>query len=183
MSTPQSKFYPGWRLTWSQHSAYFRLLTQVYAARGLESPSDRETMRKLIHQRAFGSTISAKLIDHLAGFDAFKAACLAELRPADLAAQLRQVDQPLIRLRHAIRALADAPYIAAISRDKFGTAAWETDLAEPQLVDLRNTLCARSAARRRRSNSAPDSAPDPPPDSAQKSPHPPAPENHPVTPF
>ena len=140
------EFHPHWRLTTAQHRAYFRLLDQVYRARGLRTAADKEAMRQQIHQRAFGAPISAKTIDHLKMFDAFKAACLAETAPTDLTAQLRQLEQPLIRLRHAIHRLADPAYILALLRSprfkKQSLADLQT-MTEKELTDLRNTLSAR----------------------------------------
>jgi hypothetical protein len=142
----RSKFFPGWKMTWDQRSAYFRLLEGVYAARGIRSAADKETTRKLIHERAFGSPISAKEIDHMKMFDAFKATCLAESRPTDVDAQLHQVEQPLIRLRYAIRQLADEGYIMALLRSpRFKKHSLDDleSMDEKELTDLRNTLAAR----------------------------------------
>jgi hypothetical protein len=54
------------------------------------------------------------------------------------------------RLRHVIKGLAPATYIAAIMRDKFHTTFLD-DLDVSQLTQLRNTLAARSNKLRRRS--------------------------------
>jgi hypothetical protein len=147
----QSKFFPGWRMTWGQHSAYFKTLEAVYAKQGITSAADKESMRKLIHERAFGSAISAKDIDHLKGFDAFKAECLAWLQPDSIDAQLHMEQMPLIRLRYRIRELADEPYIEAILRDRFNNSTLD-DLSEAELVQLRNTLDARAGVRRKKEN-------------------------------
>lgn len=64
MNPRRAKFFPGWKMTWDQHRAYFKLLEGVYLARGLQSAADKEAMRKVIHQGAFGAPISAKAIDH-----------------------------------------------------------------------------------------------------------------------
>jgi hypothetical protein len=71
-------------------------------------------------------------------------------RPADLAGQLRQLNQPRIRLKYAVHALAPAPeYWAKISRDRFGTDDLDA-LSIEQLTQLRNTLAARGRDRQRR---------------------------------
>jgi len=82
---------------------------------------------------------------------------LAEFRaisqPDNLAAQLRQQDQPRRRLLYSIMHLADEPYWRAIARDKFGTPD-ETRLDLVQLTQLRNTLTARARSRQRRAAAA-----------------------------
>ena len=82
---------------------------------------------------------------------------LAEFRaisqPDNLAAQLRQQDQPRRRLLYSIMRLADEPYWRAIARDKFGTPD-ETRLDLVQLTQLRNTLTARARSRQRRAAAA-----------------------------
>lgn len=141
-----TKFVPGWKMTAGQKASYFRLLGEVCAAAGLSSSADKEALRRTVHLRAFGRAVSAKEIDHLKGFDAFKAVCLALLHPDDLNAQLRQSVMPRTRLVVACRDLADEGYIVAICKDRFGTADW-TELGEDRLVQLRNTLAARKPAR------------------------------------
>jgi hypothetical protein len=141
------KFFPGWKMTWDQHNAYFWYLSQVYAAQGLATKEDREEARKLVHLRAFGHPVSARDIDHLKMYDAFKAECLAILKPADVDAQVAQVNMPLTRLRLAIRELADEPYWQKIALAKYGTSDLD-ELDEDQLTKLRNTLAARSGGRR-----------------------------------
>jgi hypothetical protein len=148
MNRPE--FYPGWKMTRAQHQAYWRLLSQVNAVQNVTSAEERESMRKLIHDRAFGRAVSAKDIDHLKMFDAFKGACLAMIQPANWEAQLHQVDQPLIRLRHACRQLADEPYIQALVQGPRFKKQSLDDLDERELTDLRNTLAARASARRRK---------------------------------
>lgn len=138
------QFFPGWKMTIDQRRAYFKTLEAVCAKQGITSAAEKESMRKLIHARAFGHPISAKDIDHLKGFDAFKRECLAWLQPDNLNAQLRMEQMPLIRLRHRIRELADEPYALAIVRDRFHKPTLE-DLNEVELEQLRNTLCDHQA--------------------------------------
>src|ERR1019366_9217615 len=127
--------------------AYFWYLSQVYAVRGLGPKEEREDARKLVHLRAFGRPVSARDIDHLKMYDAFKAECLAILKPADVTSQVAQVNMPLTRLCNAIRELADEPYWQKIALDKYGTSDLD-ELDEDQLTKLRNTLSARSGGRR-----------------------------------
>jgi hypothetical protein len=142
------KFYPGWKMTWDQHSAYFRLLESADRANGKITAADKEEMRKLIHIRAFGIPISAKVIDHMKMFDDFKAECLAWSQPANVDAQKYQVDMPLIRLRHGILEKFDSPTILGLlhsARFKRDSLDDLNDMNEKDLTDLRNTLCARTA--------------------------------------
>lgn len=67
----------------------------------------------------------------------------AHSRPDDVAAQLRQIEQPATRLRHRLREF-DSAYLSKIARDKFGTDDLDL-LNEEQLTQLRNTLCARES--------------------------------------
>jgi hypothetical protein len=142
------KFYPGWKMTWDQHSAYFRLLEGAYRSNGKTTAADKEEMRKLIHTRAFGSPISAKVIDHMKMFDDLKSECLAWSQPANVDAQKRQVEMPLIRLRHGILEKFDSPTILGLlcsTRFKRKSLEDLDDMNEKDLTDLRNTLCARTA--------------------------------------
>jgi hypothetical protein len=82
---------------------------------------------------------------------------LAEFRaisqPDNLAAQLRQQDQPRRRLLYTIWRMAPEPYWRSIARDKFGTAD-ETRLDLDQLRQLLITLAARARCRQRRAAAA-----------------------------
>ncbi|MDE2106675.1 MAG: hypothetical protein KGL39_56185 [Patescibacteria group bacterium] len=146
------KFYSGWKMTWSQHQKYFRLLDDVYRANGITTAAEKEQVRRAIHVRAFGHPVSAKQIDHLKMFDSFKAECLAMSRPANLEAQLLQTEMPIIRLRHACRQIADEAYIAALVRSPLfkKKSLDDDDWTEQDLTNLRNTLTARSVSHRRK---------------------------------
>ncbi len=136
--------YPGWKMSVDQHRAYWKLLSQVNRALALKTTEERERTRKLIHERAFGRPdVSAKEINHLEMFDAFKAECLVIAQPSNVTAQVAQVNQPLTRLKHAIRALAPDPYWQKISESRFHTRDLD-DLNPWQLEQLRNTLTVRS---------------------------------------
>lgn len=140
-----SKFFPGWKMTTEQHGAYFRLLTQCYVAMGLTSAAEKEEARQLIHFRAFNRHgVSAKVIDHLKMFDAFKGACLAILKPSDMPAQLDQVNMERTRLIYRINELAPERYWLAEAKRKFGHTNLEL-LSTDNLVMFRNHLCARAS--------------------------------------
>ena len=113
------------------------------------SKEDRE--RRLTEiSRALGRPVdSASDIKTNRDFDQVKAHLLALSQPANLDAQVRQATMPRTRLIVGIRQRGEEAYIASISRDKFGTVAWE-DLSEGQLIQLRDTLAARAHARGRK---------------------------------
>ncbi len=125
---------------------YWNLLGQVYAAGQITTAADKDMQRRLIHRRAFGREgVSARDIDRMKMFDAFKAECLAWISPDNLNAQLRQVDQPLIRLRHRILEFPHAYVLGLLCSPRFQRQSLEdlNDMGEKELTDLRNTLCAR----------------------------------------
>jgi len=82
-------------------------------------------------------------------FDKVKARMLALSQPANVDAQLKQLDQSHKRLVYAIKGLAAPAYIVAIARGKFHTEDWES-LNEHQLTQLRNTLAARMSAKKKK---------------------------------
>jgi hypothetical protein len=134
-------------VTTKQNALYWRewgALVRHCKASGLPVPDRHD-----LHAAVVGADKS-----HLAftndDFDQVLAAFRSYSRPADLAGQLRQLNQPRIRLKYAINALApSAAYWASIARDKFGTADLDA-LSMEQLTQLRNTLADRGRARRRR---------------------------------
>jgi hypothetical protein len=146
MSRRPDKFYPGWKMTPAQHASYFNLLEGVYRAYVITKSADKETMRKKIHQQAFGRPVSAKDIDHMKMFDEFKAVCLAMSQPDNLDAQMHQAEQPLIRLRHAILKFSEAYTIGMLCSPRFKKHGLDdlNHMTEKELTDLRNTLSARS---------------------------------------
>jgi hypothetical protein len=130
-----------------QNSLYWRewgAVVRFCKANGLPEPD-----RHSLHAAALGTEKS-----HLAftneDFDRVLGAFRSYSRPADLAGQLRQLNQPRIRLKYAVNALAPAAeYWAKIARDRFGTDDLDA-LTIEQLTQLRNTLAARGRAHRRR---------------------------------
>ncbi|HEX3856532.1 MAG TPA: hypothetical protein VHY30_04460 [Verrucomicrobiae bacterium] len=86
---------------------------------------------------------STKEIGRIKEFTAVKGRLLAWSQPANLAAQMNIVEQPLIVLRFGIRKMADEAYWKKIARDQFGTDDLDS-LAEWKLVWLRNTLAERA---------------------------------------
>lgn len=132
-------------MTALQNNLYFREFGRVCAVckqQGFPIPDRHE-----LHVMALGLDKS-----HLEFTNQDLDLVLAEFRaisqPDNLAAQLRQQDQPRTRLLYSIRSLAPEPYWRAIARDKFGT----DDLASLDLVQLRQlriTLAARARSRAR----------------------------------
>lgn len=134
-------------MTAKQNSLYWRewgAVVRYCKANDLPAPD-----RHALHVAALGADRS-----HLAftneDFDRVLAEFRAHSRPDDLAAQLRQLSQPRIRLKYAVNALAPAAeYWAKIARDRFGTDNLDA-LSIEQLTQLRNTLAARGRAHQRR---------------------------------
>jgi hypothetical protein len=133
-------------MTTSQNRLYFREWGRVQATckqQGFPIPD-----RHGLHVKALGLDKS-----HLDFTNEDLDQVLAEFRaisqPDNLAAQLRQQDQPRIRLLYSIRRLAPKPYWRSIAQDKFGTAD-ETRLDLVQLRQLLMTLAARARSRQRR---------------------------------
>jgi hypothetical protein len=128
-----------------QHGAYWRMLGQCYRAMGVTGTTEKEEARKLIHFRAFGrDDVSAKEIDHLKMFDAFKAACLAIIKPNDLQAQVDQANMERTRLIHRINELAPEIYWRAEAKRKFGHENLDV-LSVANLTMFRNHLSARAS--------------------------------------
>lgn len=91
---------------------------------------------------------SSSQIGKLADFDELKRVAMAIIAPNNMNAQLQQVLQPLIRLRHRIRELADEPYILALVQGPRWKKQLLEDLSEKELEDLRNTLMDHAAEHR-----------------------------------
>jgi hypothetical protein len=134
-------------MTGKQNALYWRewgAVVRYCKANGLPAPD-----RHALHAAALGVEKS-----HLAftneDFDQVLGQFRSYSRPADLAGQLRQLNQPRIRLKYAVNALAPSvEYWAKIARDRFGTDDLDA-LSIEQLTQLRNTLAARGRDHRRR---------------------------------
>jgi hypothetical protein len=138
---------PGWKMTNDQHGAYWYWVNRVHRLPEFQTKPQAE-VREMIHLRAFGCNPSAKEIDHLKMYDDFKAVCLALTQPTNFGAQMRQAEQPLIRLRHGILEKFSEDRIVGLlcsTRFKRHSLADLDDMNEKDLTDLRNTLCARTA--------------------------------------
>jgi hypothetical protein len=132
-------------MTEDQHGAYWRLISQCSRVMGAATAAEKEEARKLIHFRAFDRHgVSAKDIDHLKMFDAFKAACLAIIKPNDLQAQVDQANMERTRLIHRINELAPEIYWRSEAKRKFGTDELE-QLSTGDLTMFRNHLQARAS--------------------------------------
>jgi hypothetical protein len=137
-------------MTTLQNRLYFREWGRVRAAckqQGFPIPDRHD-----LHVKALGLDKS-----HLDFTNEDLDQVLAEFRaisqPDNLAAQLRQQEQPRLRLLYSIRRMAPEPYWRAIAQDKFGTAD-ETRLDLVQLRQLLITLAARARSRQRRAAAA-----------------------------
>ena len=137
-------------MTTLQNRLYFLEWSRVRAAckqQGFPIPD-----RHSLHVKALGFDKS-----HLDFTNEDLDQVLAEFRaisqPDNLAAQLRQQDQPRRRLLYSIRRLAAEPYWRSIAQDKFGTAD-ETRLDLEQLRQLLITLTVRARSRQRRAAAA-----------------------------
>jgi hypothetical protein len=133
-------------MTASQKRLYFREWGSVRAA--CKAHNWPVPDRHELHVRALTYDKS-----HLDFTDLDLDKVLAEFRavshPDDLAGQLRQQDQPRLRLLYRIRQLAPDRYWKAIARDKFGTAD-EASLGLDQFRQLVMTLTVRARSRQRR---------------------------------
>ena len=137
-------------MTALQNRLYFREWGRVRAAckqQGFPIPERHD-----LHLKALGLDKS-----HLDFTNEDLDQVLAEFRaisqPDNLAAQLRQQEQPRRRLLYSIWRMGPEPYWRAIARDKFGTTD-ETRLDLAQLRQLLITLAARARSRQRRAAAA-----------------------------
>lgn len=127
-------------MTKKQTSLYWREWAKVTKA---YPDADRHDL----HHQALGHDKSSKAFTN-ADLDKALGVFRAISEPANLEAQLRQMDQPCRRLKWKIRRLCPDAYREQIMRGKFGTTNLD-ELDESQLVQLRNTLAARSNKLRR----------------------------------
>lgn len=113
------------------------------------SKEDRERRLAEISAALGRPVASAGDIKTNVDFDRVKSHLLAISQPSNLDAQMRQANMSRTRLLVGIRKRGAEGYIVALSRDKFGTAAW-VNLPEFQLIQLRDTLAARASAKRKK---------------------------------
>ena len=129
---------------WREWAKVRRLLVDL----GEFSKEDADQERHQIHLRALGQDKSSKALtnrDLDAIFDHFESYLVLLAGPQS--GPSRAETQPAKRLIWAIDHLRlPAPYIEAISRDQFGTPAWQT-LTADQLTKLRFTLVSRARSR------------------------------------
>ena len=124
---------------WRQWSAVIRLSKWT--------PIEAEQQRKAMLARAGFDSLT--LVDKLSGFDRVLAEIKALSQPSDVDAQLRQQNQPVIRLRYRIRHHAlQAAYWHDYAINRFATADLD-QLNETQLTQLRNFLDDRMVQQRR----------------------------------
>lgn len=94
-------------LTTKQKYLYWRewrAVEKVMVDRYLFEPKEAREYRHTLHVKALGHDKSSKEFSN-ADFDKILATFRAYTRPADLAGQLRQIDQPKIRAAHALQEL------------------------------------------------------------------------------
>lgn len=141
MSARNSEIRPGWKMTWAQSWSYVRMWNEIRRATGWENTREA---RLDWHEASGLGRCSAKDINHLKGFDALKIYWLAVTKPANLNEQMRMQEMPKHRLKTRIRGMTPEAYWSKIARDKYGTDDLD-GLNEKELIDLRNTLEARTA--------------------------------------
>lgn len=156
-------YFPAWNRAWGRlrsldlsavHAVDLpsHLLSQVVEiSAGLPDPHTADAMRHACHLVALGRAASSKT---MTAADCDRVVCLFRLlaNPADLDAAMawegkdrRSRNRLLWALHHAG---ADAPYIHAISRDKFGGRCPDR-LDNRELHDLVRTIKARVGSRAR----------------------------------
>jgi hypothetical protein len=164
-------------MTRKQDFLYWRewqAVRELYTSLNLPAPD-----RHALHQAALGADKSHKDFSN-ADLDKVLAHFRSLSDPANVQAQLRQIDQPKTRLKYAINLLssqladrgrspsAAAPppggpstlnpqpstgYAERIAADRFGTSDLDS-LTELQLTQLRNTLADRLVINRRQGTAA-----------------------------
>ena len=126
-------------MTPKQNNLYWREWAAVHRAR----PS---VQRHELHVQALGVDKSMTNLTN-SDFDAVLGVFRAISRPADLDAQLRQLQQRRTRTLHSIRR-HDAPLVASIALDRFGKTDLDL-LTDEQLHQLATTLTERCCPQHR----------------------------------
>ncbi len=141
--------YPGWKMSESQHGAYFRLFAAACEAQKCRTAKEKEDLRQAAHHAAFGRFgVSAKDIDQGKMFDAIKREFLRLADRVD-----HNADQARVRLLHeaehmleVLRDITSAAYIAKLLKQRFkiipGKRTVE-DLSNGQLSQLIITCNSR----------------------------------------
>jgi hypothetical protein len=116
------------------------------------NPADRERRLEVLSDAVQRSLKSANDLNHTTDIDKVKSHLLAISQPDNLRDQVAIANMEKTRLLHAIRSFSfHHNYVATISANKFGVPEIES-LTVPQLIQLRNTMAARSSAKRRKGN-------------------------------
>ena len=133
-------------LYWRKWSAVRKTLVDFAGFSSVEADAERHE----IHRAALGSDKSSLALSNRdldAILDHFDSHLVLINGPGT--ARPRAETQPAARLVFSINSLGAPPaYVAAISRDKFGTADWQT-LPPASLLRLRMTLSARLRSKRK----------------------------------
>lgn len=135
-------------MTTAQRIMLFKLFGQAMAESGIVGTAARELERERLTVKVCGRAKSWNDFNNR-DVDRMKAALQAIVDPANMTAQVRQIQMPRTRLLYGLRQAADEEYIARICADKFGTHDFE-NLDDHQLTDLHRTICNRAFARKRR---------------------------------
>lgn len=131
----------------AQRTMLFSMFNRACQAANLTGSIARDQYREQLTIKVCGRVISWNDFNNQQ-IDGMKAELLAILRPADLDAQLAQINQPRKRLIHAINQYPGA-LSKSISIDKFGHAD-PARLTETQLDQLHITLINRKRSKARK---------------------------------
>jgi hypothetical protein len=125
----------------------FSMFNRACQAAKITGSISRDQYREQLTIKVCGDLVSWNDLNNRQ-IDAIKAELLAILRPADLDAQLRQINQPRSRAMHSI--LNHNPqYVSAIVDSRFGGRSFEL-LSDTEIHQLAMTLSNRARSRRKK---------------------------------
>jgi hypothetical protein len=135
-------------MTTAQRVMLFRFFSQAMARAGVVGTVARELERERITVKVFGGPRSWSTFNNR-DVDRMKGTLLAILRPADLDAQVKQIEMPRTRLLTGIRESGYPRHkVETIAADEFGTRDFES-LLEHDLENLHRTVINRARSQRR----------------------------------
>jgi len=132
----------------AQRTMLFSMFNRACQAANLTGSIARDQYREQLTIKVCGSLISWNDLTNKQ-VDAIKGELLAILQPANLDAQLDQINQQRTRTLYSIRRFPDQ-YVAKIAQSKFGKTDL-ADLTERQLRQLAMTLGNRARAESKKS--------------------------------
>lgn len=129
-------------------------------------PNSRQLRLHHLSQAVGRQLQSATELNTTTDIDAVKSYLLALSQPANVTSQVEIANMPRTRLITSIESFMDSRpgygfhpnYIAAISRNMYGTADWKS-LPDHQLTNLRNTVSNRARAKKKQVALVPEPAP------------------------